>query len=81
MSKANEGIEELMMMMPEQKGLIRTSTQQMSTHLVFLDEDGFPIINEAFALDPNTSDNTDFALEAEDVIDWTELDPFSEGRY
>jgi len=49
--------------------------------LVFLDEDGFPIINEAFALDPNTSDNTDFALEAEDVIDWTELDPFSEGRY
>lgn len=39
MAKANEGIEELMMMMPEQKGLIRTSTQQMNTHLVFLDED------------------------------------------
>jgi ATP-dependent protease ClpP protease subunit len=39
MAKANEGIEELTMMMPEQKGLIRTSTQQMSTHLVFLDED------------------------------------------
>lgn len=39
MAKANEGIEELMMMMPEQKGLIRTITQQMSTHLVFIDDD------------------------------------------
>ena len=37
--KANEGIEELMMMMPEQKGLIRTITQQMNTHLVFIDDD------------------------------------------
>lgn len=39
MSKANEGMEELMMMMPEQKGLIRTITQQMNTHLVFIDDD------------------------------------------
>ena len=39
MSKANENIEELMMMMPEQKGLIRTITQQMNTHLVFIDDD------------------------------------------
>jgi len=39
MAKANENIEELMMMMPEQKGLIRTIVQQMNTHLVFLDED------------------------------------------
>ena len=39
MAKANENIEELMMMMPEQKGLIRTITQQMNTHLVFIDED------------------------------------------
>ena len=28
-----------MMMMPEQKGLIRTITQQMNTHLVFIDDD------------------------------------------
>jgi ATP-dependent protease ClpP protease subunit len=38
-AKANEGIEELMMMIPEQKGLIRTITQQMNTHLVFIDDD------------------------------------------
>jgi ATP-dependent protease ClpP protease subunit len=37
--KANENIEELMMMMPEQKGLIRTLTQQINTHLVFIDDD------------------------------------------
>jgi ATP-dependent protease ClpP protease subunit len=37
--KANENIEDLMMMMPEQKGLIRTITQQMHTHLVFIDDD------------------------------------------
>jgi ATP-dependent Clp protease protease subunit len=39
MTKANENIEELMMMMPEQKGLIRTLTQQINTHLVFIDDD------------------------------------------
>jgi ATP-dependent protease ClpP protease subunit len=38
MSKANND-EEILMMMPEQKGLIRTLSQQMNTHLVFLDED------------------------------------------
>lgn len=37
--KANENIEELMMMMPEQKGIIRTITQQVNTHLVFIDDD------------------------------------------
>jgi ATP-dependent Clp protease protease subunit len=37
--KANESLEELLMMPQEQMGLIRTITQQMHTHLVFLDED------------------------------------------
>lgn len=37
--KANENIEELMMMVPEQKGLIRTISQQVNTHLVFIDDD------------------------------------------
>lgn len=39
MAKANENVEELMMMIPEQKGLIRTITQQINTHLVFIDDD------------------------------------------
>lgn len=37
--KANENVEELMMMVPEQKGLIRTISQQVNTHLVFIDDD------------------------------------------
>jgi ATP-dependent protease ClpP protease subunit len=39
MTKANENVEELMMMVPEQKGLIRTISQQVNTHLVFIDDD------------------------------------------
>ena len=37
--KANESLEELLMMPQEQQGLIRTITQQMHTHLVFIDDD------------------------------------------
>ncbi len=37
--KANENIEEFMMMMPEQKGLIRTITQQSHAHIIFIDDD------------------------------------------
>lgn len=37
--KANESLEELLMMPQEQKGLIRTITQQAHTHLVFIDDD------------------------------------------
>lgn len=37
--KANQNIEDLMMMIPEQKGLIRTITQQAQTHLIFIDDD------------------------------------------
>lgn len=39
MPKANNEDEIMMMMQQEQKGLIRTITQQINTHLVFLDED------------------------------------------
>ena len=37
--KANNEDEIMMMMQQEQKGLIRTITQQMHTHLVFIDDD------------------------------------------
>lgn len=39
MTKANNDEDIMMMINSDQKGLIRTITQQMSTHLVFLDED------------------------------------------
>jgi ATP-dependent protease ClpP protease subunit len=38
MAKANESLEDLLMQ-GEQRGIIRTITQQMNTHLVFIDEE------------------------------------------
>jgi ATP-dependent protease ClpP protease subunit len=37
--RANDNLEDFLMMPQEQKGLIRTITQQMHTHLVFIDDD------------------------------------------
>lgn len=39
MSKANNDEDIMMMLQSDQKGLIRTITQQMNTHLVFIDDD------------------------------------------
>ena len=39
MSKANNDEDIMMMINSDQKGLIRTITQQMNTHLVFIDDD------------------------------------------
>ncbi len=39
MTKANNDEDIMMMLQSDQKGLIRTITQQMNTHLVFLDDD------------------------------------------
>ena len=47
------------------------------------DEDGFDLIQEAFDIkvqDP-ISDNVDFETEGDSVLDFTEIDPFSEGTY
>lgn len=51
------------------------------SELNILDEDGYPIVREAFALDSGTSNNEEIQQEANNVINWSELDPFSEGRY
>lgn len=50
---------------------------------IILDEDGYPIPNESFDLetvDPN-SDNEELETEGDSIIDFTEIDPFSEGVY
>jgi hypothetical protein len=46
------------------------------------DEDGFKFVNESFDLE-NTefvSDNAELELEGDDIIDFSEIDPFSEGK-
>lgn len=54
-----------------------------SNPYMLLDEDGYPLVNEAQDLevvDP-TSDNKELELEGDSIIDFTEIDPFSEGVY
>lgn len=47
-----------------------------------LDEDGFKLINDSYDLETldATSDNEELQIESDSFIDFTEIDPFSEGR-
>lgn len=46
------------------------------------DEDGFKFVNESFDLEDQSfvSDNAELELEGDDIIDFSEIDPFSEGK-
>lgn len=47
------------------------------------DEDGFDLVQEKYdieTIDPG-SDNMDLQTEGDSILDFTEIDPFSEGRY
>ena len=47
------------------------------------DEDGFDLVQEKYdieTIDPG-SDNMDIQTEGDSILDFTEIDPFSEGRY
>jgi hypothetical protein len=47
------------------------------------DQDGFPIVQGSYDLDEQSydfnSDNEEIDEEADNILDWTEIDPFSEG--
>lgn len=47
------------------------------------DQDGYDIVQGQYSLDTQTqdygSDNLEIDAEADDILDWTEIDPFSEG--
>ena len=47
-----------------------------------LDEDGFKLVNESYNLEniDTSSDNYELELEADGFIDFSEIDPFSEGN-
>ena len=50
---------------------------------MLLDEDGYPIVNEAYSIETVdlVSDNSELEVEGDSIIDFTEIDPFSEGVY
>jgi hypothetical protein len=51
--------------------------------LSLTDEDGFDLVQERFDIEVQDpiSNNEDFQTEADLILDFTEIDPFSEGRY
>jgi hypothetical protein len=55
----------------------------LENNLALTDEDGFDLVQERFNIeiqDP-IANNKDFQTEADSILDFTEIDPFSEGRY
>jgi len=51
---------------------------------IITDQDGYQIVQSGYdfetqARDPY-EDNTEFELEGDDILDWTQIDPFSEGN-
>jgi hypothetical protein len=47
------------------------------------DQDGYPLVRGEYSLDRQShdfnADNDEIQAEADDILDWTEIDPFSEG--
>jgi len=56
---------------------------KLETGLALADEDGYDLVLESFSLDTQDpiSDNTEFETEGDDILDFSEIDPFSEGVY
>lgn len=52
-------------------------------NFMLLDEDGYPLANETFDLEVSDpiSDNEELEIEGDSIIDFSEIDPFSEGVY
>lgn len=55
-----------------------------SDGFIITDQDGYPIVQGGYnfeeqARDPY-EDNTEFELEGDSILDWTQIDPFSEGN-
>ncbi len=56
---------------------------KLESGLALADEEGYDLILEAYSLDTQDpiSDNTDIQTESDGILDFTEIDPFSEGAY
>jgi hypothetical protein len=56
---------------------------KLQNGLALASEDGYDLVLESFSLDTQDpiSDNTELQAEGDDILDFTEIDPFSEGVY
>jgi hypothetical protein len=81
--RLNTGIEAIDSI--EQKNSIVMETYGLLTNdeFVIVDQDGFEIIQSNYNFETQAGDsyedNTEFQLEGEEILDWSQIDPFSEG--
>ena len=82
--KLNTGIEAIDSI--EKELSLNSSDYSLLTQSGFIitDESGYPILQSAYnfetqARDPY-EDNTEFELEGDSILDWSQIDPFSEGQ-
>jgi len=56
---------------------------QTESGLFITDEEGYPLLLESYDINENdpTADNDEIETVADGIVDFTELDPFSEGAY
>lgn len=70
----------------EQKNSIAMETYGLVTTdgFVITDQDGYQIIQSGYDFETQVGDsyedNTEVQLEGEEILDWSQIDPFSEGR-
>jgi hypothetical protein len=82
--RLNTGIEAIDSI--EQKNSIAMETYGLLTTdgFVIVDQDGFEIIQSNYNFETQAGDsyddNTEFQLEGEAILDWSQIDPFSEGK-
>ena len=82
--RLNTGIEAIDSI--EQKNSIVMETYGLLTNdeFVIVDQDGFEIIQSNYNFETQAGDsyedNTEFQLEGEEILDWSQIDPFSEGK-
>ena len=82
--RLNTGIEAIDSI--EQKTSIVMETYGLLTNdgFVIVDQDGYEIIQSDYNFETQAGDtyedNTEFQLEGEVILDWSQIDPFSEGK-
>ena len=82
--RLNTGIEAIDSI--EQKNSIVMETYGLLTNdeFVIVDQDGFEIIQSNYNFETQAGDSyedyTEFQLEGEEILDWSQIDPFSEGK-
>jgi hypothetical protein len=83
--KLNTGIEDIDLIQRNYTTDLSAFALLTQDGFVITDQDGYDIVQGSYSLDTQTqdynSDNAEFAAEAaaDNILDWAELDPFSEG--